>query len=260
MDWDRLTRTTSLARCTSARRAAAPGRARVCRGAADAGLTHLFRHVGARRQGRRWRRTAVARRRRRTAPPPAGRPPQPPGRPASAPGRSSRRGRSTRRGCGRRRATVRLKRGAQGGRPQRQVGPVCQAPSAARRSRATSKATLSPTWNRSSSSPASCRTWWRTRAVIMMDWDRGMRDDELGQLHVSLEALQHQDSVEFEERLPTQGSLTFSVSWDATGRRRSRPGTLRPPAARRQPGGEGPPGSPTRTSSSSSAARRSSRR
>ena len=52
----------------------------------------------------------------------------------------------------------------------------------------------------------------------VMDWDRLTKDDELGQVHVSLDVLRFQDALEFVEALPTQGSLTFSVTWAPAGR------------------------------------------
>ncbi|KAL1508137.1 hypothetical protein AB1Y20_007724 [Prymnesium parvum] len=60
----------------------------------------------------------------------------------------------------------------------------------------------------------------------VFDKDRLTRDDPLGEVSVSLDALRVEDSKEFIESLSTQGSLVFGVEWSPVSAQLLVPGTL----------------------------------
>lgn len=53
--------------------------------------------------------------------------------------------------------------------------------------------------------------------LAVFDKDTFTKDDPLGEIVVSLDPLRARSSHEYQEALPTQGSLIFSVSWDPVG-------------------------------------------
>ena len=61
----------------------------------------------------------------------------------------------------------------------------------------------------------------------VFDKDRFTKDDPLGEVQVNLEPLLHRDAHEFSEALPTQGSLSFSVTWARVPAHLLESGTLR---------------------------------
>jgi len=63
-------------------------------------------------------------------------------------------------------------------------------------------------------------------SLKVMDKDTLTKDDALGEVHVALDALRLGGAAEFSEPLPTQGSLVFSVSWEAVAAEQVSRGTL----------------------------------
>ena len=52
------------------------------------------------------------------------------------------------------------------------------------------------------------------------------KDDPLGDVTVPLDMLGHQDSYDFNEVLPTQGSILFTVTWTPVAAHMLQKGTL----------------------------------
>ena len=62
--------------------------------------------------------------------------------------------------------------------------------------------------------------------LAVWDKDRITKDDHLGTLEVSLDALRGRERVEFTQPLPTQGSLTFYATWQPVQAQLLAKGTL----------------------------------
>ena len=90
------------------------------------------------------------------------------------------------------------------------------------------KATLDPVWNETLElNTASFDDVLRDGLHLkVMDKDTFTKDDPLGEVHVSLEALRASNSHEFSEPLPTQGSILFDVSWEPVAAEQVSTGTL----------------------------------
>ena len=84
------------------------------------------------------------------------------------------------------------------------------------------KKTLDPAWNELVSFSGRLSDFLQTGLHLQVfDWDSmlkmvyGSTDDDLGGVTVALDCLHHDDGPhDFAERLPTQGSIRFSVTWE----------------------------------------------
>ena len=89
------------------------------------------------------------------------------------------------------------------------------------------KGTRDPVWNEELEFVGTFDDVLRTGLTLkVMDKDFITSDDPLGEINVSLDALRAGGSVEFNEPLPSQGFLLFSVSWEALAPETIAPGTL----------------------------------
>ena len=79
------------------------------------------------------------------------------------------------------------------------------------------KSTLDPVWDEEVSFSGTLNDFLATGLLLkVFDWDSPLKmtkDDPLGDVSVSLDALKWDDGCDFAEALPTQGSLIFSVTW-----------------------------------------------
>ena len=78
----------------------------------------------------------------------------------------------------------------------------------------TIKKTLDPVWNEELSFEGTLQSFLSYGLMIhIVDYDTFSKDDPLGDVTVPLDMLGHQDSYDFNEVLPTQGSILFTVTW-----------------------------------------------
>ena len=95
-----------------------------------------------------------------------------------------------------------------------------------KRSRTVSS-TLNPTWEESLVFSGQLGTFLQhSLQLAVYDQDFGRRDDHLGTVQVRIGELAQRDSLEFVESLPTQGSLTFEVTWSAVDARQMQRGVM----------------------------------
>ena len=88
--------------------------------------------------------------------------------------------------------------------------------------------TLEPVWNEEFEFTGTLQELTaRGLQLKVFDKDRLTKDDLLGEVRVSLDALLHRDVHEFSEALTTQGSLSFSVTWARVAPHMLESGTLR---------------------------------
>ena len=92
------------------------------------------------------------------------------------------------------------------------------------------KGTLDPVWNEELTFQGTLNEFLGTGLLLQTwDWDNPLKmskDDPLGHLKLPLDFLRYEDSREFSEALPTQGSLQFKVSWEAVPEHLLKQGTL----------------------------------
>ena len=91
----------------------------------------------------------------------------------------------------------------------------------------TIKKTLDPEWNEVLEFEGNLKDFLSHGLTLkVMGWDRLSSDDPLGDAQVSLEELKWNDSAEYSEGLTTQGSVAFSVAWEALTMRQTQTGVL----------------------------------